>query len=76
MSLLVPIASEVIPIFLDAWQRSNSSPAVEDLEKENLKLSHRINELEKRTRWMQYFLVALGLFFSAFLILFVLGRYG
>jgi len=72
LTLLVPVVAEVIPIFFQAWQHSQSGPAVDKLEEENLKLSRRINELEKKTRWMQYFIIAIGLFFSAFLILFVL----
>lgn len=76
ISLLVPFVAEVIPIFLEAWQRSQSSPELEQMEEEHRRLSRRINDLEKRTRWMQYFLVALGLFFSAFLAFFVIGNYG
>tara|TARA_B100001778_G_C18082379_1_gene403549 strand:+ start:122 stop:382 length:261 start_codon:yes stop_codon:yes gene_type:complete len=72
LSLLVPVVTEVIPIFFQAWQHSQSGPAVDKLEEENLELSRRINDLERKTRWMQYFLIALGLFFSAFLILFVI----
>ena len=72
LSLLVPFVSEVIPIFFQAWQQSQSGPAVNKLEEENMELSLRINDLERKTRWMQYFLITLGLFFSAFLILFVL----
>ena len=72
LSLLVPVVTEVIPIFFQAWQQSQSGPAVNKLEEENLELRRRVNDLERKARWTQYFLITLGLFFSAFLILFVL----
>lgn len=45
---------------------------METLQRENEELQNRVDQLEQRVRWMQYFLVALAVFFTVFLALFVL----
>ncbi|MCB1167384.1 MAG: hypothetical protein KDK37_09055 [Leptospiraceae bacterium] len=72
LSVLAPIAAEVIPIFWQRWQQSQGIAAMETLQRENEELQNRVDQLEQRVRWMQYFLVALAVFFTVFLALFVL----
>lgn len=69
---LLPLLSDLIPLFLDKWSEVHQRPSVRDLEERQSRMGRRIKELRSRLNWQRILLVLLIIWNTVLTTLFVI----
>ena len=59
LKALIPLLTDLIPLFLDKWSEVNQRPSLRDLEERQSRMGRRIKKIAGELSWHRIFFVGL-----------------
>ncbi|MCR9144805.1 MAG: hypothetical protein NXI24_21385 [bacterium] len=59
LKALIPLLTDLIPIFLDRWADVNQRPSVRDLEERQSRMGRRIKKIAGQLKWHRILFIGL-----------------
>lgn len=71
---VIPLLRELLPVLIDRLLQPQGRTSIDDLEEEIEQLKVENRKLDRRLLWTQFFVIIQAIFFTVFLVIYLINR--